>query len=67
LLPDAEDTAQGHGRGAIVLNLRILPNAVADLARLGWLDAAGRGHNGAVADAVVELTERAIVLGLRPR
>jgi hypothetical protein len=64
----AEDTARGHHRrGRMVLSLQILPNAIADLARLGWLDAASRGHNGAVADAVVELVERAIELGLRPR
>jgi hypothetical protein len=37
LLPDVEAAARGHGRRAIVLNLQILPNAVADLARLGWL------------------------------
>jgi len=44
-----------------------LPNAVGDLARLGWLDEAGSGHDGDVADPVVELAERAIMLGLRPR
>jgi hypothetical protein len=35
LLPATEGAAPGHWRGAIVLNLQILTNAVADLARLG--------------------------------
>jgi hypothetical protein len=55
------------GLRPIVLSLEILPSAINDLRGLGWLDAAGRGHVGAVADAVAELVERAIELGLRPR
>ena len=36
----------------MVLRLEILPNAVDDLCRLGWLDGADQRNNSAVADAV---------------
>ena len=64
LLPEAETVLPGVRR-PIVLELKILPDAVADLKRLGWLDDAGHS-NSAIADAVVELTERALALRLRP-
>jgi hypothetical protein len=52
-------------RGSVDLSLRILPDVIEDLDRLGWLVSARR-LDDAVADAVVELVERAIALGLRP-
>ena len=64
LFPEAETVLPGVRR-PIVLELKILPDAVADLKRLGWLDDAGHS-NSAIADAVVELTERALALRLRP-
>ena len=64
LLPEAETVLPGVRR-PFVLELKILPDAVADLKRLGWLDDAGHS-NSAIADAVVELTERALALRLRP-
>jgi hypothetical protein len=45
----------------------MLLDALADLRRLGWLDAAGHCNASAVADAVVGLVGRALALGLRPR
>jgi hypothetical protein len=65
LLPEAEGTLPGIRR-PIVLELEILPDAVADLQRLGWLDDAGHSSNSAIADAVVGLAERALTLRLRP-
>lgn len=53
-------------RRPITLTLEILPSALADLRRLGWIDGAGDLNGSAVADAVVELTERALALRLRP-
>ena len=65
LPPPAREAARGYGRGALVIGLRVRPNAIEDLRKLGWLDGTGCSGN-AVADAVVELAERAILLGLRP-
>jgi len=50
----------------MILRLEILPNAVDDLCRLGWLDGADHSSDSAIADAVVELTERALALRLQP-
>ena len=50
----------------MILRLEILPNAVDDLCRLGWLDGADHRVDAAVLDAVAELVERGIALGLRP-
>jgi len=63
---EAEATLPGVRHRPMVLRLEILPNAVDDLCRLGWLDDAGHSSNSAIADAVVELTERALALRLRP-
>lgn len=52
-------------RGSVDLSLRILPNVIEDIGRLGWL-VGGRRFDDAVTDAVVELVGRAIALGLRP-
>jgi hypothetical protein len=65
LLPAAETVLPGIRR-PIVLELKILPDAVVDLKRLGWLNDACHSSNSAIADAVVELTERALALRLRP-
>jgi hypothetical protein len=65
LLSEAETVLPGSRR-PIVLELKILPDAVADLKRLGWLNEACHSSNSAIADAVVELTERALALRLRP-
>ena len=49
-----------------MVSLTVLPNVADDLRRLGWT--ANRDFlNDAVADAVVELVERAIALGYRRR
>ena len=51
--------------GFALVSLTVLPNVAGDLRLLGWTT--NRGFlNDAVADAVVELVERAIALGLRP-
>lgn len=50
----------------MILRLGILPNAVDDLRRLGWLNGADHRVDAAVLDAVTELVERAIALRLRP-
>ncbi len=51
----------GRG-GSPLVSLTVLPNVADDLRRLGWTT--NRGFlNDAVADAVVELVERAIALG----
>ena len=51
--------------GSALVSLTVLPNVADDLRLLGWTT--NRGFlNDAVADAVVELVERAIALGLRP-
>jgi len=47
------------------VNLTVLPNVVDELRRLGWARNGGL-LNDAIGDAVVELVERAIALGLRP-
>jgi hypothetical protein len=65
LLSEAETVLPGIRR-PIVLELKILPDAVVDLKRLGWLNDACHSSNSAIADAVVELTERALALRLRP-
>ena len=65
LLSEAETVLPGSRR-PIVLELKILPDAVVDLKRLGWLNDACHSSNSAIADAVVELTERALALRLRP-
>ena len=65
LLSAAETVLPGIRR-PIVLELKILPDAVVDLKRLGWLNEACHSSNSAIADAVVELTERALALRLRP-
>jgi hypothetical protein len=66
LLPAGQAAQRDYGRGALVVELRVLPNAIEDLCQLGWLDGTTRSGN-AVADAVVELAERALALRLRPR
>jgi hypothetical protein len=66
LLPARQAALRDYGRGALVVRLPVLPNAIDDLRRLGWLSAADRAIESAVADAVVELTERALALRLRP-
>jgi hypothetical protein len=63
--PAAETVLPGIRR-PIVLELKILPDAVADLKRLGWLNEACHSSNSAIAGAVVELTERVLALRLRP-
>jgi hypothetical protein len=50
----------------MVWMLEIVPNAVADLHRLGWLIGRRRLDDAVVA-AIGELVERGIALGLRPR
>ena len=52
-------------RGSVDLSLRVLPDVIEDLGRLGWLVGARR-LDDAVADAAVELVGRGIALGLRP-
>lgn len=64
-LRDGSDPAEGEHRPMIMM-LEILPNAVDDLCRLGWLDGADHRVDAAVLDAVAELVERAIALRLRP-
>ena len=66
LLSEAEGTLPRVRHRPTVLRLEILPNAVDHLCRLGWLDDAGHSGNSAIADAVVELTERALALRLGP-
>jgi hypothetical protein len=53
-----------RSRSALV-SLTVLPNVVDELRRLGWVTNGGL-LNDKVCDAVVELVERAIALGLRP-
>jgi hypothetical protein len=65
LLLCEEEQARRAGRGSVDLSLRILPDVIEDLSQLGWVVGAWR-LDDAVADAVVELVERAIALGLRP-
>jgi len=64
-VPKKEPSLVDGRSGIVQLNLTVLQGAIADLDSLGWLRGAAR-WNGAVADAVVELVERAIRLGLRP-
>jgi hypothetical protein len=64
-VPKKEPSLVDGRSGIVQLNLTVLQGAVADLDSLGWLRGAAR-WNDAVADAVVELVERAIRLGLRP-
>jgi hypothetical protein len=66
LLSEAEGTLPRVRHRPMVLRLEILPNAVDDLCRLGWLDGADYRVDAAVLDAVAELVERAIALRLRP-
>jgi hypothetical protein len=66
LLSEAEGTLPRVRHRPVVLRLEILPNAVDDLCRLGWLDGADHRFDAAVLDAVVVLVERGIALGLRP-
>jgi hypothetical protein len=65
LPPSEEEQTSRVGRGSVDLSLRILPDVIEDLRQLGWVVGAWR-LDDAVADAVVELIERAIALGLRP-
>lgn len=60
-----EEQADRVGRRSVYLSLKVLPNVARDLSRLGWLSGSQR-LDDAVADAVAELVERAIALGLRP-
>jgi hypothetical protein len=62
---DIEAGTRAHRRGTMVLTVQILPNAISDLSRLGWLLGARRFDDG-VAAAVAEMVERGIALGLRP-
>jgi len=66
LLSEAEGTMPRVRHRPMVLRLEILQNAVDDLCRLGWLDGADYRVEAAIVDAVVELVERGIALGLRP-
>ena len=66
LLPEAEGTLPRVRHRPMILRLEILPNAVDDLCRLGWLDGAGHRVDAAIAGAVVGLVERAIALRLGP-
>jgi hypothetical protein len=66
LLSEAEATRPRVRHRPMILRLEILQNAVDDLCRLGWLDGADHRFDAAVLDAVVELVERGIALGLRP-
>ena len=66
LLSEAEATLPRVRHRPMVLRLEILPNAVEELRRFGWLDGADQRNNSAVADAVVGLVERAIALRLGP-
>ena len=67
LLQRAEEISPMVRRRRIVLEAEILPNTIADLRRLGWLDDTSHFNDTGIADAVVELVERAIALRLRPR
>ncbi len=64
-VPKKEPSLVDGRSGIVQLNLTVLQGAIADLDSLGWLRGAARRHD-AVADAVVELVDRAIRLGLRP-
>jgi hypothetical protein len=48
-----------------LVSLTVLPNVVDELRRLGWTTNGGL-LDDAVGDAIVELVERAIAMGLRP-
>jgi hypothetical protein len=54
-------------RRAIPLGIAILADAVPRLCELGWLDTGQSGRPSAIADAVTDLSDRALELGLRPR
>jgi hypothetical protein len=60
-----EEQARRVARSSVDLSLSVLPDVIEDLGRLGWLGGLRR-LDDAVADAVVELVERGIALGLRP-
>jgi hypothetical protein len=60
-----EEQARRVGRSSVDLSRRVLPDVIEDLGRLGRLGGSRR-LDDAVADAVVELVERAVALGLRP-
>ena len=66
LLSETEATLPRVRHRPMVLRLEILPSAVDDLCRLGWLDGANHRIDASVLDAVAELVERAIALRLRP-
>lgn len=65
LLLCEEEQARREGCSSVDLSLSVLPDVIKDLGRLGWLGGSQR-LDDAVADAIVELVERAIALGLRP-
>jgi hypothetical protein len=66
VVSETEGTPPRVRHRPVVLRLAILQNAIDDLCRLGWLDGADHRVDAAVVDAVAELVERAIALGLRP-
>jgi hypothetical protein len=59
-----EEPTPMRSRSALV-SLTVLPVVVDELRRLGWVTNGGL-LNDKVCDAIVELVERAIALGLRP-
>jgi hypothetical protein len=61
-----EDDLAGPQMALIPVRLEILPNAVVDLRRLGWLDDANQCNGSTIANVVVGLVERALALRLRP-
>lgn len=65
-LPDPALVAALRRRGRTKLELPIEPEAILDLAALGWMDCRQCLNPGVVADAVVDLASAALDAGLRP-
>jgi hypothetical protein len=63
---NALSPAQRASARKLQLELSIAPDAILDLCRLGWLDPEQLRDRRAAADAVIELTNAAIALRLRP-
>jgi hypothetical protein len=51
--------------GVVLITCEILPEAVAELERLGWLASERRADSAAITDAVLNIGGRALSLGLR--
>jgi hypothetical protein len=49
-------------QGIVIARVRIAPETIANLIRLGWLDAADRGDNAAVTQALSDLIEQTIAM-----